>query len=38
MYTCNEKNVVKILNSIKNYKKVMIEEFIGGREIRRNYG
>ncbi len=33
VYICNEKNVIKILNSIKNYKKVMIEEFIGGREI-----
>ena len=30
---CNKKNVIKILNSIKSYKKVMIEEFIGGREI-----
>ncbi len=30
---CNNKNVIKILNSIKSYKKVMIEEFIGGREI-----
>ena len=33
VYICNEKNIIKILNSIKNYKKVMIEEFIGGREI-----
>jgi len=33
VYICNEKNIFKILNSIKNYKKVMIEEFIGGREI-----
>ncbi len=30
---CNEKDIIKIINSIKNYKKVMIEEFIGGREI-----
>ncbi len=30
---CNKKNITKILNSLKNYKKVMIEEFIGGREI-----
>ena len=33
VYICNEKNIIKILNSIKNYKKIMIEEFIGGREI-----
>ena len=33
VYICNEKNVIKILNSINQYKKVMIEEFISGREI-----
>ena len=33
VYICNKKNIFKILNSIKDYKKVMIEEFIGGREI-----
>ena len=33
VYICNEKNIIKIVNSIKNYKKIMIEEFIGGREI-----
>ena len=33
VHICNEKNIFKILNSIKQYKKVMIEEFIGGREI-----
>ncbi|WP_440908249.1 D-alanine--D-alanine ligase [Candidatus Pelagibacter sp.] len=33
VYICNEKNINKILNSIKQYKKVIIEEFIGGREI-----
>ncbi len=33
VYICNKKNIIKILNSIKNYKKVMIEKFIGGREI-----
>ncbi len=33
VFICNKKNVIKILDSIKNYKKVMIEEFIGGREI-----
>ena len=33
VYICNQKNIFKILNLIKQYKKVMIEEFIGGREI-----
>ena len=33
VYICNKKNLIKTLNSIKNYKKVMIEKFIGGREI-----
>ncbi len=33
VYICNEKNVITIVKSIKNYKKIMIEEFIGGREI-----
>ncbi len=33
VYICYKKNLIKILNSLKNYKKVMIEEFIGGREI-----
>ena len=33
VYICNEKNIITIVNSIKNYKKIMIEEFIGGREI-----
>ncbi len=33
VYICNVKNLFKTLNSIKQYKKVMIEEFIGGREI-----
>ena len=33
VFICNKKNILKILNSLKNYKKVMIEEFIGGREI-----
>ncbi len=33
VFICNKKNILKNLNSIKNYKKVMIEEFIGGREI-----
>ena len=33
VYICSKKNIIKILNSMKNYRKVMIEEFIGGREI-----
>ena len=33
VFICNKNNIIKILNSIKHYKKVMIEEFIGGREI-----
>ena len=33
VFICNKKNIIKIINSIKQYKKVMIEEFIGGREI-----
>ena len=33
VYICNKKNIIKNLNLIKTYKKVMIEEFIGGREI-----
>ena len=33
VFICYRKNIFKILNSLKNYKKVMIEEFIGGREI-----
>ncbi len=33
VYICYEKNIIKILKLIKNYKRVMIEQFIGGREI-----
>ena len=33
VFICNRKNIFKILYSLKNYKKIMIEEFIGGREI-----
>ena len=33
VFICNKKNIHKTLKAIKNYKKVMIEEFIGGREI-----
>ena len=33
VYICTKKNITKNLKLIKQYKKVMIEEFIGGREI-----
>ena len=33
VYICGKKKIIKILSDLKNYKKVMIEEFIGGREI-----
>ena len=33
VFICYRKNILKILNLLKNYKKVMIEQFIGGREI-----
>ena len=33
VYICEKKNINKILIGLKNYKKIMIEEFIGGREI-----
>ena len=33
VYICSEKNIIRTVNLIKNYKKIMIEEFIGGREI-----
>ena len=33
VYICNKKNIKKILSSLKSYGKIMIEEFIGGREI-----
>ena len=33
VFICNKKNIYKTLNSLKNYKRLMIEEFIGGREI-----
>ena len=33
VYICGKKKIIKILSVLKNYKKVMIEEFIGGREI-----
>ena len=33
VYICNKKNITKILKSMQSYKQVIIEEFIGGREI-----
>tara|TARA_B100000902_G_C27301435_1_gene913052 strand:- start:1834 stop:2748 length:915 start_codon:yes stop_codon:yes gene_type:complete len=33
VFICNKKNIFQILKNIKFYKKVMIEEFISGREI-----
>jgi D-alanine-D-alanine ligase len=33
VYICTKKNIIKILKSMKSYKQVIIEEFIGGREI-----
>ena len=33
VYICNQKNIKITLSKLKNYKVVIIEEFIGGREI-----
>ena len=33
VFICNKSNIFKILKSLKNYKRIMIEQFIGGREI-----
>ena len=33
VFICTKKNISKILNTMKIYKEIMIEEFIGGREI-----
>ena len=33
VYICSKKNIIKTIKSIKSYKKVMIEKFVGGREI-----
>ena len=33
VFICTKKNTIKVLKSIRDYKKVMIEKFIGGREI-----
>ena len=33
VFICSRKNIINNLKKIENYKKVMIEKFIGGREI-----
>ena len=33
VYICNHKNLKKSLNKLHSYKEIMIEEYIGGREI-----
>ena len=33
VYICTKKNITRILKSMKSYKKIMIEQFIAGREI-----
>ena len=33
VYICTKKNIKKTLESMKSYRQVLIEEFIGGREI-----
>ncbi len=33
VFICDKKNITKVLNLLKNYKKVLIEQFIAGREI-----
>ena len=33
VFICTKKNITRILNSLRTYKEIMIEEFIGGREI-----
>ena len=33
VFICDQRNIIKVLNLIKNYKKILIEEFIAGREI-----
>ena len=33
VFICNKTNISKILNKLKSYKKVMVEQFIPGREI-----
>ena len=33
VFICNKKNIFKKVSLLQNYKKVIIEEFIAGREI-----
>ena len=33
VFICTKKNILRIINSMKFYKEIMVEEFIGGREI-----
>ncbi len=33
VFICNKNNLIKKLNTLRFYKKIMIEQFIGGREI-----
>ena len=33
VFICKKSNLINKVNSLKDYKKIMIEEFIGGREI-----
>jgi D-alanine-D-alanine ligase len=33
VFICTKKNISRIINSMKMYKEIIIEEFIGGREI-----
>ena len=33
VFICNKSSLINKVNSLKDYKKIMIEEFIGGREI-----
>ncbi len=33
VYICTKKNISRIIKSMKSYKQIMIEKFIGGREI-----
>ena len=33
VFICNKSNLTQKVKSLKDYKKIMIEEFIGGREI-----
>ena len=33
VFICNRKNIIDHINFLKSYRRIMIEEFIGGREI-----